>query len=483
MSDGDLIYVNGVNGVTGEYSVPPLTIAEAAAQATRIRLSRERREELELLANLLEGHLGWGVPLESPSKAGWGVVIRADEPEDVQLAVRRLFDHRAREVPAKVLHWLSYPSGGEMQDHRRWLENLGVGAGASDPRIVPHYLLVVGSPDRISYEFTQGLSVEHAVGRLDFPTADGYKAYVDSLIAYERPNLKPVTARRITFFAPSHELLDNDITRASVRHLVRPLAGLDPSPDADPGVAEEAGWTDKAIYLVDDATKDALHAILHPPAGELPGAVLFTASHGMVFPKGHEAQTAWQGALLCQDWPGLTKIHEDYYFGAKNLQETARLHGLIAFCFACFGGGTPTHDHYLQVKGQEHELADRAFTAALPQAMLAHPNGGALACISHVDRAWSTAFHKGHVKTQIGPFRIALTRILEGHPVGYAMRFFADKYATLSADIASKQSRVVNRLPGAEEDLTWTWVERNDAESYVILGDPAARLRPQDMAG
>ena len=33
-------------------------------------------------------------------------------------------------------------------------------------------------------------------------------------------------------------------------------------------------------------------------------------------------------------------------------------------------------------------LPPEAFLAALPRALLTHPNGGALACIGHIDRGW-----------------------------------------------------------------------------------------------
>jgi hypothetical protein len=31
----------------------------------------------------------------------------------------------------------------------------------------------------------------------------------------------------------------------------------------------------------------------------------------------------------------------------------------------------------------------------------------------------------------------------------------------------------------SDRDLVWNWVARNDAQSYVLLGDPAVRLRPE----
>ncbi len=33
----------------------------------------------------------------------------------------------------------------------------------------------------------------------------------------------------------------------------------------------------------------------------------------------------------------------------------------------------------------------------------------------------------------------------------------------------------------ADADLIPTWIERNDAQNYVVLGDPAVRLRVDDL--
>jgi hypothetical protein len=53
----------------------------------------------------------------------------------------------------------------------------------------------------------------------------------------------------------------------------------------------------------------------------------------------------------------------------------------------------------------------------------------------------------------------------------------------LSAELADIQ-RQRSLLPGQVTDavLANRWVARDDARNYVILGDPAVRLRVDDMA-
>ena len=75
------------------------------------------------------------------------------------------------------------------------------------------------------------------------------------------------------------------------------------------------------------------------------------------------------------------------------------------------------------------EIAPKAFAAALPSRLLAHPAGGALACIAHVERAWGYSISGQTMEPQIGPFRRALGRLMLGQPVGLAVQEFNDKCA------------------------------------------------------
>ena len=72
--------------------------------------------------------------------------------------------------------------------------------------------------------------------------------------------------------------------------------------------------------------------------------------------------------------------------------------------------------------------------------------------------------------------------ILTGHPLGYALKDFNERYAALSTGLATmlKKSQVTKKLDN--EAYVTTWVQRNDAEGYVLLGDPAVRLRVNDLS-
>jgi hypothetical protein len=305
----------------------------------------------------------------------------------------------------------------------QFLGRYGIAPGSKDPEKIPYYLLLVGSPERIPFTFGQLLDVEYAVGRLHFDQVADYKAYAASVIAYETSQ-EIHNAREAVFFGTHHKF--DQATKLSADQLVTPLVdgiAATGNKPAKLGIGQEKDFR-VSKYMEAGATKAALAQVFAPPSGSKPPAFLFTASHGVGWPNGHPDQLANQGALLCQDWPGLGKINPSHYFSAADLLKSdAQLQGLIAFHFACYGAGTPARDRFMHMPGKSPPaIAPGAFIAALPKALLSHPNGGALAVIGHVERAWGYSITTAEAGPQISPFRNAIGRILGGLPVGYAIR-------------------------------------------------------------
>src|SRR5207237_900461 len=102
--------------------------------------------------------------------------------------------------------------------------------------------------------------------------------------------------------------------------------------------------------------------------------------------------------------------------------------------------------------------------------------GAALALIGHVERAW------GYSTRPLGPYRNCLGRILRGEPVGHAFKDINDWYAILAADLLTWLDKGSQQPLPSELALAWTWVERNDARNYILLGDPAVRLKVDKLA-
>jgi hypothetical protein len=201
---------------------------------------------------------------------------------------------------------------------------------------------------------------------------------------------------------------------------------------------------------------------------------------------GKPNQQAVQGALLCQDWPGFGRIDPDYYFAATDVADDANVRGVVAFFFACFGGGTPRTDQFIldpaKLGTALPPLAPAPFMAALPQRLLAHPKGGALAVIAHIDRAWGYSIQAPKMKgAQIQTFRNSLGYIMKGDPVGHAVRDqFGGHFTALSTFLSS--ALAPGEPPLDDRDLVTSWLERNDAQNYVTIGDPAVRLRLDKLA-
>ena len=73
------------------------------------------------------------------------------------------------------------------------------------------------------------------------------------------------------------------------------------------------------------------------------------------------------------------------------------------------------------------------------------------------------------------------TPLLRGQPVGHAVKDFNERYASLSTELNTKLENMGFGATVPDVDLASNWVERNDAEGYAVIGDPAARLRVDDL--
>lgn len=478
MTQPDLLIFNGIDATTGQYLVPPMPLGQAAAlvkgggaEEPPAVTSWLRR----IWKTISQPHLGLPMDVEPTSveQSGWAVVFHRDTPPEVRQALEPLLARR-REQVGPLFKTLEYRTG---EQRGPWLARHGVGAGSVEPTKVPFYLLLVGSPEEIPYPFCHELDVEYSVGWLHFDTPDEYARYAESVVRYETAAAVS-QAKEVAFFAARHDF--DAATQLSADRLVNPLAdGTQSGGTASPGVAERRGYRTRKIWG-DAATKSALTQLLVSDAP--PPAFLFTATHGMGFPLGDPRQSAGQGALLCQDWPGFGSMSPDHYFAASDLPAEARVHGLMAFVFACYGGGTPAQDRFLHKPGAPPpRIAERPFLSALPKALLAHPGGGALAVIAHVERAWGYSIISPNAGPQLLPFQNTIGRILVGQPVGYALKDFNERYAALSTSLSSQLEQVSFGAQVPDFELAAAWVERNDAEGYVVIGDPAVRLRPGDL--
>jgi hypothetical protein len=254
----------------------------------------------------------------------------------------------------------------------------------------------------------------------------------------------------------------------SSEHLIKPLHNHVLNRSSE----EELGW-ESTLVQPDDALKENLQSIL---GGTHAPAIFFSASHGIGWPYNHELQYSTQGALVCQDWrrfdaqefPTLKHI-----LTAAEIPDTANLLGSMIFPFACFGLGTPYKDEFAIAKNlQRSRLAPRPFLSALPLRLLGHPNGGALAVIGHVERAWPHSFSWGELKSTTGAFESLLTNLMDGMPVGLAMDRMNLRYAEIATTLADS----LKELAFDPEFISAFWTANNDARGYAILGDPAARL-------
>ncbi len=436
---------------------------------------RERNQTFRTPAEL-------GINLE---ETGWGLVLPArmakDEAEALLKALGPLWELRKKQAEKKgrpLFKIFRGPDGYRPgESAQNFLRRNGAGYGMLNPEKVPYYLLIAAGPQEVPFDFQAALDLQYAVGRIAFVTRREYARYALSVAACESGKL-PLLPNRAAVFAPRHA--NDPATQASHDRLARPLL--------------ERMKSKAPNWIIDGALGDAgskarLAGLL---GGAETPAVLLSASQAFTWygTKLTRSLKKTTGALVTQDWPGQgTEIKFEQSFAAQDVPDTARLLGLMAFMYGPFTAGVPQWDKFQFRTEKDVALAPQPFVSALPQRLLGHPNGGALAVIGLTERGWSFVFGGGEdsltheqqdsTTSSESPtlFDNVLERLMLGYTVGMAMEWINQRAALLSARLSDTlQQKEFYNQPIEMYELDLRMREVLDAQTYILLGDPATRL-------
>jgi hypothetical protein len=398
------------------------------------------------------------------AETGWSVVFAPDLDPQVRSALGELLEHRHQQATRDHSHYYK-ECIYQGESTYEFLKNNGAQPGMmADPENFPYYVLLVGDPQSLPYEFQYELDVNYAVGRICFEHIKDYVNYARSVVRAEtrsRPQ-----SQQVVFFGTEHK--NDPATRQTAHELVHNLAAS--------VIESPMNWEVQEV-LGTDARKERLQRLL---GGAETPAFLFAACHGVGFDLEDPRQSESQGALVCQDWPGPDDeegVNNNQWFSAHDVSEATSLLGLVAFLHASYGLGTPERETLdPEALGRPKRIASHALVSRLPQRLLSLPSGGALAVIGHVDRAWVPNFSGSPQGEGFGAFLYGMRRLLKGHTVGWSMEYFNQSAASLAIMEGFLEEGWPHQNELDRELFAKLWALRNDARNLMVFGDPAVRL-------
>ena len=404
---------------------------------------------------------------------GWAVIFADDDPDrdGITQALTPLFEHRRSQVAERFTRFEFDVKAGETAQN--FLARHGAPGGtatAAEP--MPYYLLIVGSPARIPFEFQYALDAHYAVGRLDFEGATNvdtrlmFARYARSVVSAESGDWAHLREAVVFNPMPAGDRASTVLHSALVEPMTKQLK-LD--------VALEA-WETSSIDK-ESATRDRLLRLL---GGNDRPALLVCAGHGMSWsPEQEQRQRDEQGAIVCSDWTIGTPVIPSAYVAASDIGDSANVLGMIVFLAVTYGAGTPQYS--IPLNGERREQARRPFVSKLAQRLLSHPNGAALAVIANVDTFWTSIFDqfddsKGERRWRSeGPatWIATISRLMRGHTAGSAMEPFNIRYMQAASDLVDS---ILSGSTPTDRATNLLMLDAVSVRNYIVLGDPAVRL-------
>lgn len=499
-----------VNALTGT-AFPPFDAEDADRFAGDLPGADQR------IAN--SKHLGTDYSVDDPNdltEAGWGILFASDADPALQAQLQPLIDLRKTQVQDPSLFKIFSGNTGVLpgQTAASWAQQRGVSLTAPvNPYQggVPFYLLIVGGPDRIPFEFQALLKMQWAVGRLCFDDIADYGRYAQAVVQYESTTFTPVQRKNAAVWVTRNQ---GDLATAILSGTIaQDFLATNNQLGADRQFTLNS-------YMNEKATKAQLTEILRGNVPGGPPAVIFTGSHGCEYSGADPAtQRQLQGALVTQEWVPGTPVSAASQFGAGDIPADAKLQGTMAFLFACYSGACPAQSsYYFNKDGTPQNVAPAPIVARLPQAMLSR---GTLAVIAHIDMAFPYAFRDTSGTPQVQAVRTPLELLMRfkrtpplAARAGLAADALSVMWSARSAQLALAQSSagavpsasgaappstsgaapastsastpastlsVPAPSPAAVAALTQMTIARDDARNYIVLGDPATQLRVPDL--
>ncbi len=401
-----------------------------------------------------------GEEMDDLSLTGWAILYGAKTSQAIKDKLKPLIDYRESKVgQGSSLFQVfdgdnhGYQAGWKVADWIGSFKKVSLSNQVKPQNGVPFYLLIVAAPDDISFEFQYLLDVYWGVGRLWLQNDEDYAAYVRAVIANEEA-VKSTATPELAFFAPRFAQ-DNGATRMVCDLLVDRLR--------DDGFAARRSFAVTKVTSP-EAKKQAL-IDLYSGKSKRP-ALCFVGSHGLLV---NHAQTDFlkiaMGAILTEDWNGKTAPVKTHFVAARDILADSDLSGTIHILCACYGAGWPQTSTY---DGKTVSDAGPG-VARLPQAILAK---GGLAVLGHIDRAWSYSYvSEDGTEDRTQEYQDVLELLMKGARAGHATDRFNYHWKVLGDEIAELQKT------SDTQTLHDRWIERDDARNYVLLGDPAVKLR------
>lgn len=453
-------------------SAVDLAFLEASEKAIQ-QVQQGEQRRLADPERLLRVQLGTNL-----DEVGWGIIFDQDANPNLIAALSELLEHRraqagrSRDSFFHIFSGLNGYRSGESADD--FLLRNGDTGGPTNPEKVPYYLLIVGDPQTIPFQFQYDLDQRYAVGRIFFPDPVQYQRYARSVRVCEGGTVTlPNTAAVFSTRFP-----DDPETKTFTEAFTEPLYEM-----------VERSQPNWQVRLVsgDDATRAGLSGLLGGP--DTP-ALLIAASWGAGTPYA-PSRPEDVGALLTRDWSGPAgwegPVRPEHYFSAQDIEDDeARLLGMMVMLTGSYTAGAPRVSDYAfldRTAGQaESTGADlptgRALLAELPQRLLSHPRGGALGVIAHVDQVWTSSLTNVKGESDVeGIYLGLLARLMQGYTSGAAMELLnlRRQREFTEANRQLQEAFFTTRLPGRRQ-LQNVFIRAIDARNYILIGDPAARL-------